>query len=79
MAVRKEEGCRREEVRYNTQRATDLVMTADVSYCREMQLFLVSFIIVQICEIFTVGGFPIDDAVRKVRRFLPEAFSAHAS
>lgn len=33
---------------------------------REMQLFLVAFIVVEICEIFTVGGFPLDDAVRKV-------------
>lgn len=33
---------------------------------REMQLFLISFIIVEICEIFTVGGFPLNDAVRKV-------------
>lgn len=32
---------------------------------REMQLFLVAFIVVEICEIFTVGGFPLDDAVRK--------------
>jgi len=31
-----------------------------------MQLFLVAFIVVEICEIFTVGGFPLDDAVRKV-------------
>lgn len=32
-----------------------------------MQLFLVAFIVVEICEIFTVGGFPLDDSVRKVR------------
>lgn len=32
-----------------------------------MQLFLLGFIIVEICEIFTVGGFPLNDAVRKVR------------
>jgi len=31
-----------------------------------MQLFLLGFIIIEICEIFTVGGFPLDDAVRKV-------------
>lgn len=34
---------------------------------REMQLFLLGFIIIEICEIFTVGGFPLNDAVRKVR------------
>lgn len=32
---------------------------------REMQLFLLSFIIVEICEIFTVGGFPLDGEVRR--------------
>ncbi|KAI9924557.1 hypothetical protein ASPWEDRAFT_28295 [Aspergillus wentii DTO 134E9] len=32
---------------------------------REMQLFLFGFIVIEICEIFTVGGFPLDDAVRK--------------
>ncbi|KAJ5833094.1 Chitin synthase III catalytic subunit [Penicillium riverlandense] len=32
---------------------------------REMQLFLLGFIIIEICEIFTVGGFPLQDAVRK--------------
>lgn len=33
---------------------------------REMQLFLIGFIVIEICEIFTVGGFPLDAAVRKV-------------
>jgi hypothetical protein len=32
---------------------------------REMQLFLVGYIIVSICEIFTVGGFPLDTNVRQ--------------
>ncbi|KAI9792761.1 MAG: hypothetical protein M1835_007672 [Candelina submexicana] len=31
---------------------------------REMQLFLLSYIIVEICEIFTVGGFPLQQTVR---------------
>ncbi|KAF2755361.1 hypothetical protein EJ05DRAFT_502829 [Pseudovirgaria hyperparasitica] len=30
---------------------------------REMQLFLIGFIIVEICEIFTVGGFPLQSRV----------------
>ena len=34
-----------------------------------MQLFLLGFVIIEICEIFTVGGFPLDDNVRKVRLF----------
>ena len=33
---------------------------------REIQLFLVGYIIVEICEIFTVGGFPLDRNVRLV-------------
>lgn len=32
---------------------------------REIQLFLLGFIVIQICEIFTVGGIPLDDKVRK--------------
>jgi hypothetical protein len=32
---------------------------------REMQLFLVGYIIISICEIFTVGGFPLDTDVRQ--------------
>jgi len=32
---------------------------------REMQLFLVGFIIISICEILTIGGFPLDPTVRK--------------
>lgn len=33
---------------------------------REMQLFLVGYIIVSICEIFTIGGFPLNGTVRVV-------------
>ena len=33
---------------------------------REFQLFLIGYIIVQICEIFTVGGFPLERKVRLV-------------
>ncbi|KAG2170635.1 hypothetical protein VTO58DRAFT_106464 [Aureobasidium pullulans] len=32
---------------------------------REMQLFLLGFIIISFCEIFTIGGFTLDGAVRK--------------
>ncbi|KIW99420.1 uncharacterized protein Z518_11408 [Rhinocladiella mackenziei CBS 650.93] len=32
---------------------------------REMQLFLIGFLVIEICEIFTVGGFPLDNDVRK--------------
>lgn len=36
----------------------------------EIQMFLVGFIIIEICEIFTVGGIPLEDSVRKVRAFI---------
>lgn len=29
-----------------------------------MQLFLLGYIVISICEIFTIGGFPLDDSVR---------------
>lgn len=32
---------------------------------REMQLFLLGYIIISICEIFTVGGFPLNGGVRR--------------
>jgi hypothetical protein len=35
---------------------------------REMQLFLLGYIIISICEIFTIGGFPLNDTVRLVCR-----------
>lgn len=38
-----------------------------------MQLFLVGFIIISICEIFTIGWFPLDGAVRRVSLVLREA------
>lgn len=28
---------------------------------------MIGFIVIEICEIFTVGGIPLNDAVRKVR------------
>lgn len=33
---------------------------------REMQLFLIGFIIISICEIFTIGGFPLEGKIRIV-------------
>ena len=30
-----------------------------------MQIFLIGYIIIEICEIFTVGGFPLDGKVRR--------------
>lgn len=34
-----------------------------------MQIFLAGYIVIEICEIFTVGGFPLDNDVRKVGFF----------
>jgi hypothetical protein len=31
---------------------------------REMQLFLLGYIVISICEIFTIGGFPLNSTVR---------------
>ncbi|KAF2156173.1 hypothetical protein K461DRAFT_275289 [Myriangium duriaei CBS 260.36] len=33
---------------------------------REMQLFLLGYIIISICEIFTVGGFPLNGTARRI-------------
>lgn len=58
------------------------------SISREMQLFLVGYLVISICEIFTVGEFPLNGKVRVVRcsdldrvsirslLTLPQAFSA---
>lgn len=62
MEVRKEKGCRGAKVRDDCDPGGGL---AD-SIAREMQLFLAGFIVIEICEIFTVGGFPLHPAVRKV-------------
>lgn len=41
------------------------IHSAHIIY-REMQLFLIGYIIIEICEIFTVGKFPLDSTVTKV-------------
>ena len=32
---------------------------------REMQFFLIGFVIIEICEIFTIGGFPLSGVIRR--------------
>jgi hypothetical protein len=32
---------------------------------REIQMFLLGYLVIEVCEIFTVGGFPLDNDVRK--------------
>lgn len=34
-----------------------------------MQLFLIGYIIISICEIFTIGGFPLNGDVRRVSSY----------
>lgn len=62
MEVGSEKGCSRQKVRnyrklHHGRRS--------LICCREMQIFLIGFIIIEICEIFTVGGFPLNGAVRR--------------
>ena len=33
---------------------------------REMQIFLVGYVLIEICEIFTIGGFPLKKNIRIV-------------
>jgi hypothetical protein len=45
----------------------DLIINAiKADIDREIQLFLLGYVIISICEIFTVGAFPLADNVRKV-------------
>jgi hypothetical protein len=37
-----------------------------------MQLFLIGFMLLSICEIFTIGGFPLERKVRIVGALVPE-------
>lgn len=41
-------------------------IASDTDMDREIQLFLLGYVIISICEIFTVGAFPLADNVRKV-------------
>lgn len=45
---------------------------------REFQIFLLGYIIVEICEIFTVGGFPLDSKVRRVWKQQSQQSRTHA-
>jgi hypothetical protein len=62
MEVGEKEGCRWAKVRGIRVCASNQV----TDRTREMQLFLFGYIIVSICEIFTVGGFPLNSSVRIV-------------
>jgi hypothetical protein len=62
------------EVRQETSRGGPKVSpsSSPVAICmlilyREFQLFLVGYILIEICEIFSIGGFPLDSKVRMVK------------
>lgn len=63
MEGREEEGRCGKKVRIHPLRCN---WESALTTSREMQLFLIGYIIISICEIFTVGGFPLDSTVRKV-------------
>lgn len=63
MEIREKESCGWAEVRDSLTLRSSEVLTTDT---REMQLFLLGYIIVSICEIFTIGGFPLNNSVRLV-------------
>jgi len=44
-----------------------------------MQMFLVGFFIISLCELFTIGGFPLKGDVRIVSALLFEALSCDCS
>jgi hypothetical protein len=42
----------------------EYVESMRLTQSREMQLFLLGYIVISICEIFTIGGFPLNSTVR---------------
>ncbi|KAL9097898.1 MAG: hypothetical protein Q9165_000224 [Trypethelium subeluteriae] len=63
MAVRNEESSRWQKVGLKS--SSNVIHEANYEVQREMQLFLIGYIIIEICEIFTVGWFPLDGGVRR--------------
>jgi hypothetical protein len=64
MEIRQEASCRGPKVGQIAPTTHRLLMLY-----REFQLFLLGYIIIEICEIFTVGGFPLDSKVRMVQTY----------
>jgi hypothetical protein len=64
MEVRPKEGGCWQKVREHI--TAYMLRTRKLTLGREMQLFLIGYVIVSICEIFTIGGFPLDSPVRRV-------------
>jgi hypothetical protein len=66
MEVGKKEGCCRKTVRISS--TNGVVEKSTDTDNREMQLFLLSYIVISIAEIFTVGKFPLNNTARIVSR-----------
>ena len=67
MEVGKEEGRCRKKVCIS--RTNEMVRQSTYTHDRrEMQLFLLSYVVISIAETFTVGKFPLNNTVRIVSR-----------
>jgi hypothetical protein len=63
MAIRTQASCRGQKVCFE---GLGSLHVSDLLVLREMQVFLVGYILIEICEIFTVGKFPLSSKVRIV-------------
>ena len=63
MAIGTQASCRGQKVCYE---GLGSLHVSDLLVLREMQVFLVGYILIEICEIFTVGKFPLNNKVRIV-------------
>lgn len=68
MEIREEEGCGGTKVRDGEFGSVVIPSMLTMAPTREIQIFLVGYIVIEICTIFTIGGFPLDSDVRKVGR-----------
>lgn len=62
MEIESEAGCSRPKVREN-----DFIETVNklISIHREFQMFLAGYLIISLCEIFTVGGLPMGSPLQQ--------------
>lgn len=62
MEIESKASCGRPKVRVN-----DSVETVDrlIFVHREFQLFLAGYLVISLCEIFTVGGLPLDSPLQQ--------------
>ena len=67
LQVPEEEGCCWSQVCSHPYSSSIKWLYSTLTSRREMQLFLLGYIIISICEIFTIGEFPLSSSVRIVR------------